>query len=785
MKKFLPLCVTGFLFILIIGFALTPDAYEPKILDVENAMEHITVLSGPEMEGRQTGTYGNERAMDYVKKELSEMGFDINPLFFDAQVPFFDDGSIFTFQGEEGQIISLEAFKDYRFSSWGPGGSLTYEGDIVFADDNAYNLPDEVLKDKVVVTEASPYIGDSLATMMNAGVKGILYYPNMFSGVDNAEAYVKMQTLSLGYKSGDLIGLGFINRETFALLKTLARANPLTVDKKGPSGTVYGLIKQVDIKQTMRFETVSTQNFYVEIEGENRDSKIVILSEIDHAGKLNDQYYYPGAIQNASSVSLMLELARAFKESDVKPKQSLIFMVVNASEVDQQGISAMLNEKDMDASHIQVFSMERIGAALTEEFMLTSSGEVSKMLVSKFSSLAQDYEIPLEISRSVSYKNEIFANHGISAITLSGLNPDDHLVGDTITKVSPEQLNRAYKLSQGYVMSEAFPKNPWLLLNQTEKLLIAGVFIYLYMMYVLEELKAHYLWANRLYYSSVVMILKKMGTILTLISILILLVFITKLPRDMNISVIGGTLDTNFSPYLTMKQALAFIRNIFNTGIAEWDFILGALSKSLILYGVAIVFGLGIGIFKGLFDAYSDKDDSEWRSFMSLTVLSVPDIIWILFANFLIVKLNQLTPMPALRMWIFPILTLSIMPIVAVSRVTFVAFEKEKAKPYYLALKSRGISKWRIFSRHLIHPAMESALATMLGLTSVLISNMIIVEYLFDYKGLANFVLIADKTKDQVTFISLIAAISILYVISSAVIRFFIGWMRKGGQKND
>ena len=111
MKKFLPLCVTGFLFILIIGIALTPDAYEPKILDVEKTMEHIAVLSGPEMEGRQTGTYGNERAMDYVKEELSEMGFDINPLFFDAQVPFLDDGSIFTFQGEAGQIISLEAYK--------------------------------------------------------------------------------------------------------------------------------------------------------------------------------------------------------------------------------------------------------------------------------------------------------------------------------------------------------------------------------------------------------------------------------------------------------------------------------------------------------------------------------------------------------------------------------------------------------------------------------------------------------------------------------------------------
>ena len=188
---------------------------------------------------------------------------------------------------------------------------------------------------------------------------------------------------------------------------------------------------------------------------------------------------------------------------------------------------------------------------------------------------------------------------------------------------------------------------------------------------------------------------------------------------------------------------------------------------------------------KGLYDAYSEKNDSEWRSFMSLTILSVPDIIWILLANFIIVKLSQWMPLPALRQWFFPILTLSIMPIVAVSRVTFVAFEKEKTKPYYLALKSRGLSKWRIFSRHLIHPAFESALASMLGLTSVLISNMIIVEYLFDYKGLANFVLIADKTKDQVTFISLIAAISLLYVLSSAIIRTLIGWMRKGGANHD
>ena len=87
---------------------------------------------------------------------------------------------------------------------------------------------------------------------------------------------------------------------------------------------------------------------------------------------------------------------------------------------------------------------------------------------------------------------------------------------------------------------------------------------------------------------------------------------------------------------------------------------------------------------------------------------------------------------------------------------------------------------------HLILPVFENALTSMLGLTSVMISNLIIVEYLFDYKGLANFVLIADKTKDEVTFISLIAAISILYILFTGLLRGLL-WLfsakRKGGMK--
>ena len=127
------------------------------------------------------------------------------------------------------------------------------------------------------------------------------------------------------------------------------------------------------------------------------------------------------------------------------------------------------------------------------------------------------------------------------------------------------------------------------------------------------------------------------------------------------------------------------------------------------------------------------------------------------------------------------------MPTIYVSRISYLAFVKEKTQPYYYALKSRGFSKLRIYCNHLLLPVLENVLTSMLGLSSVMISNMIIVEYLFDYKGLANFVLIADKSKDEVTFISLIAAISVLYILLTGLIRFSISFTtsrRKGGSKH-
>ena len=55
-----------------------------------------------------------------------------------------------------------------------------------------------------------------------------------------------------------------------------------------------------------------------------RDHAVVIGAHVDHLGRSGDTIY-PGADDNASGVAALLEMARAFASSPVKPKRSLAF----------------------------------------------------------------------------------------------------------------------------------------------------------------------------------------------------------------------------------------------------------------------------------------------------------------------------------------------------------------------------------------------------------------------------------------------------------------------------
>lgn len=73
-----------------------------------------------------------------------------------------------------------------------------------------------------------------------------------------------------------------------------------------------------------------SNNVIGKIEGENKDSLIVITAHYDHLGKVGN-VYFPGANDNASGTAFLLNLAKYYSKN--KPENTLIFIAFGAEEV--------------------------------------------------------------------------------------------------------------------------------------------------------------------------------------------------------------------------------------------------------------------------------------------------------------------------------------------------------------------------------------------------------------------------------------------------------------------
>ena len=97
-----------------------------------------------------------------------------------------------------------------------------------------------------------------------------------------------------------------------------------------------GLTASMAIKNTMR--TIDSRNVLARLEGSDPQAKneyVVYTAHWDHLGvgdPVNGDRIYNGALDNASGVSSLLEIARAFTQVQPAPKRSILFVMVTAEE---------------------------------------------------------------------------------------------------------------------------------------------------------------------------------------------------------------------------------------------------------------------------------------------------------------------------------------------------------------------------------------------------------------------------------------------------------------------
>ena len=271
------------------------------------------------------------------------------------------------------------------------------------------------------------------------------------------------------------------------------------------------------------------------------------------------------------------------------------------------------------------------------------------------------------------------------------------------------------------------------------------------------------------------MILRRVIKVLLPVLIaLFMLVFIANLDPGLRISNINNQTVTNFSLYLTLKNTLNYFQHIFRLetttagGASIAGTIKSAALKSLLLMLSALLVSVVIGITRGLNEGYRSKN-KNLKSLGTLVVFSIPDVLIVMLGLLLYILIAQnikfLGDVSILMKFILPFITLSILPTIYISRITYITVQEEIKLEYIMNAKAKGLSRRHIFTSELLPAVLFRVIDSLPAIMTMLFSNMIIVEYLFNYLGLMNFLIYFYNRRDINGFIAIAVTMGTIYIL--------------------
>lgn len=294
---------------------------------------------------------------------------------------------------------------------------------------------------------------------------------------------------------------------------------------------------------------------------------------------------------------------------------------------------------------------------------------------------------------------------------------------------------------------------------------------------------------------------KVLGNLLILLIILALVITITGIPVDFDIVSVNG----KAIPNMKMGAIMDSIKNNFIMFFSGKGFrtmvqsetvghlLVTTAGRSSIILFFGAVLALIIGIPKGIIDSRKKDRGGTLKLLQSLIPLSVPDILTItlvqLLAMYLFnhgIKFLGIGPIPAfgdesIMYAIFPIISISILPAAYISRITATTIEESFTKPYILAARGKGCSRFQIIKNHMMKTILYGVLSGFPTVLGIMFSSLIIVERLYFYRGMG-FNLIFLYTTDIIP--PLEAGIAFTVFIACLAIFYYLVFMMFNALKN-
>lgn len=343
-------------------------------IDPDRMSRDIQILASDEFEGRAPGTPGETRTIEYLVKEFEALGLEpggvdggwTQPL---TLIRLSHDGPVTAALDTPSGNEALTHGEHLVVNSATESGIVAIkDAPLVFAGYGIHapelgwdDLAGMDLKGKVAIVlrgepDGAPFDGaelskhgtirEKLAALATKGASGVLLLTP--GGKENWTMRANSALVSQYTMESESPPLLFTGSVNYGWVKDVLNTVGLDVGEL-TSRAAAGAFRAIavpdvalDLAFRMRREPVTTHNVLARLPGTERpDETVIYLAHWDHLGRgIPDESgddIYNGAIDNASGIAGLLEIARAFSKGPA-PERSVVFLAITAEELGLWGV---------------------------------------------------------------------------------------------------------------------------------------------------------------------------------------------------------------------------------------------------------------------------------------------------------------------------------------------------------------------------------------------------------------------------------------------------------------
>ncbi len=429
--------------LLFILFFCQAYSQQPTIYaDSLTLRNHVSALANDSMKGRGSGTPDEQRAASYIESYFAKINLK----------PKGDSG---TYQQQvtlpTGKIYSSSTIIIHNDTLSFPSDFSIYQTPAVFkefkeglifvgygihSDDQRYDsYHDIVVKNKIVVALSS-HLWDraklpkdfkanhesQVTWAKERGAAGLLLLndsPSKRTNCKKSDRNVAAELFQVIDKEG-FLWLEIADGSAF-VRKIFQIENLVNIS------LAYHASSNVTLRENIVSEQTFSSNVIGKIQGSDLGEEyIVITAHYDHLGvgrNIDGDSIYNGTLDNASGVSVLLETARLFATSSVKPRRSILFIALGAEEQGFYGSKYFVAHPTVPLNAIVAnINIDVAGFAFgSPDCWMTLLGEEYNDMGEKFEESAEELGIHLMPNVMPSYYRRsdgyIFAQAGIPSLS--------------------------------------------------------------------------------------------------------------------------------------------------------------------------------------------------------------------------------------------------------------------------------------------------------------------------------------------------------------------------------